>query len=137
MKTAAAAMSECDSLRESLHSVVRVTTKHEAAAILYQLDEISRGICNVIDAAELCRSVHAEEDWREAADRAFGLLSDYIAQLNADTRLYQALLCVTSQTSLFNELTTEEQRFAYLLQSEFERDGIHLPDAQREQVRQI
>jgi intermediate peptidase len=134
-KCAANAMYECDQLRSNLAGCT-VANKAEATNVLYKLDEISKLICNVIDAAELCRSVHATEQWRESAHHAFTILADYIAQLNGDDRLYAALLKVVS-LPLFNELTQEERRFAILLKAEFERDGIQLPEAQRLRLQQI
>ena len=108
--------------------------------LLHQLDDISKAVCNVIDAAELCRSVHASHEWREAASYAFAVLSDYIRLLNADTTLYRALQLV-AKSSRDNaqswQLSEEEGRFAVLLQAEFERDGIHLSDEKREQVRDL
>ena len=103
----------------------------------------------MIDAAELCRNVHADPPWREAAAQAFSVLSDYISLLNADTTLYQALQLVTqsrayrddkhhqSSSSSSSCLSEEDRRFAMLLQAEFERDGIHLSDADRDAVRAL
>lgn len=132
------AMSTCDNLRQSLSSVETETveSKRRATEILHMLDDISKTVCSVIDAAELCRSVHSSPQWREAASRAFAILSDYIAELNADTTLYRALTTVT-ESPVFDELPEEEQRFATLLQAEFERDGIHLPDEERRQVQEL
>lgn len=132
------AMSTCDTLRQELQSVPNepVGSTGRATEILHMLDDISKTVCSVIDAAELCRCVHSSPEWRDAASKAFAILSDYIGQLNADTTLYQALTQVTT-SSVFNELAEEEQRFAILLQAEFERDGIHLPDEERHQVREL
>jgi intermediate peptidase len=123
------AIHECDQLRSEVSS-----SQNNPRHTLFQLDAISRTVCNVIDAAELARSTHASAEWRDAAQRAFVVLQDYIAQLNGDFALYQALL--TTRPAM-NTLTEEEKRFVSLLQAEFERDGIHLLDDQREQIRQI
>jgi len=135
---ASEAMSACDSLRQDLHFVhdETVTSTTRATEILHMLDDISKTVCSVIDAAELCRCVHSLPEWRDSAGKAFAILSDYIGQLNADTTLYHALTRVT-ESPVFHELTEEEQRFATLLQAEFERDGIHLPDEERHQVREL
>ena len=90
----------------------------------------------MIDAAELCRSAHASAEWREAADKCFALLSDFIAELNGDDTLYRALVTVTAGP-YFGQMSEEEQRVAKLLQHEFERDGIHLPAEERENVRAL
>ena len=135
VRLAKCAMDECDALR---HDVLQQV---DGKVVLFQLDAISRAVCNVIDAAELTRSVHASEEWRASAERAFGLLSDYMAQLNSDPSLYQALSTVVTNAAENNNtsksLSEEEGRFAMLLKAEFERDGIHLPEAERERVRAI
>lgn len=156
-KQASLAMQQCDALRASLEEKASSSlfkcssnsSKEEARLVLYQLDEISRIVCNVIDAAELCRSVHVDEAWRDAASRAFATMSDYIAQLNADPCLYQALQQVLTlagaASSISNQngsstgiqLTQEERRLAQQLLLEFERDGIHLPHQERQEVRQL
>lgn len=138
VKLASDAMSTCNSLRTTLASQVDnpVVTTQEAAETLFVLDSISKHVCNVIDAAELCRCVHSEAQWRESASNAFSILSEYIAQLNADTNLYHSLTKVIS-SDVFGSLSEEQQRFATLLKAEFERDGIHLPDGERENVCQL
>lgn len=138
LKLASEAMSTCNSLRQTLASQVHtpITSIQAASETLFILDSISKHVCNVIDAAELCRCVHSNPQWRDSASHAFAVLSDYIAQLNADTNLYQSLTNVTS-SPVFRTLSEEQQRFATLLKAEFERDGIHLPDSEREHVRQL
>lgn len=129
IKLAARAIQECDIIRSEVSS-----GSSNPRYTLFQLDAISRTVCNIIDAAELARSTHVSGEWREAAQRAFVVLQDYIAQLNGDPTLYEALLTTRSS---FDILTEEEQRFLSLLQAEFERDGIHLPEFERELVRQV
>jgi mitochondrial intermediate peptidase len=130
------AMRECGSIRQQLQNISEFdqsnVTSFPPQYILFLLDRISQCVCNVIDAAELGRSVHADAEWREAAQQAFAILADYITELNADALLYQMVSHVENDS-----LTKEDVRFRQLLQSEFERDGIHLPDEQREQVRAL
>ena len=135
-KLASQAMSTCDSLRQTLRNGLEtpVDNTQRALEVLYMLDSISKEVCNVIDAAELCRCVHTVDQWKESASHAFSLLSDYIGQLNADTALYEALTNVT-KSPVYRTLSEEQQRFAALLKTEFERDGIHLPTNSREEVR--
>ncbi|CAJ1952196.1 unnamed protein product [Cylindrotheca closterium] len=122
-----------DDLRTSLPE--HITSKAQAVNVLYQLDQISKTVCNVIDAAELCRSAHASPIWREAANNAFMQLQDYIGTLNADKNLYDNLAYVYQQ--YYDQLTPEEQRFCLLLKQEFEIDGIHLPKEGREKVKEV
>lgn len=138
------AMNRCDAIRYSLHhhqllladddSMNSVeTTRH----VLIELDSISNHICSVIDAAELCRCVHSSEQWRICAEGAFELLSDYMADLNTDSHLYDVLCQSIASPHVFHQLTEEEQRFATLLKAEFERDGIHLSTMERKHIKHL
>jgi len=122
-----------DDLRTSLPT--EITSKAQAVDVLYQLDQISKTVCNVIDAAELCRSAHASATWRDAANAAFMKLQDYIGTLNGDKTLYDNLAYIHS--NYYDQLTSEEQRFCLLLKQEFEIDGIHLPEEERKNVKEV
>jgi intermediate peptidase len=140
LKVAQQAMEECDRRREDLSLLAAADGAWSSSSshILYQLDAISQAVCNVIDAAELARSVHADEQWRESAHNAFGVLSEYIAALNSDPVLYRSLVSVVDDPSSFSALSEEERRFATLLRAEFEREGIHLRDATvRDELREV
>jgi intermediate peptidase len=132
LRLADEAMRTSDQLRESinLENGNICSTHQQAMETLYRLDQISKTICNVIDAAELCRSAHASPEWRDMAQRVFSILQEYIATLNGDQALYESLRQVT-ESPVYPSLSPEEQRFASLLQREFELDGIHLPDDER------
>lgn len=122
-----------DDLRTSLPATIG--SKSQAVNVLYQLDQISKTVCNVIDAAELCRSAHTSAAWRESANSAFMELQDYIGTLNTDKKLYDSLAYVYD--NYYKDLTEEEQRFCILLKQEFEIDGIHLPEEQRQNIKQL
>ena len=95
-------------------------------------------VCNVIDVTEMCRQTHADVRWREAAESAFSKLADYMSILNADRSLYDALEFVKEQ-ALRHEVSLDEAdlRLIALLKAEFERDGIHLADSLRDEVREL
>ena len=122
----------------------------QAKKTLHLLDDISNEVCTVIDACELCRSVHASPEWRRAAGDAFGMLSEYIGALNADERLYLSLrrwvyddlhskMSTTSDEGkgVLRYLSPEYQRMAHAMRKEFERDGIHLSYNEREEAREL
>eukprot|EP00934_Nitzschia_sp_Nitz4_P007891 Nitzschia sp. Nitz4//scaffold80_size88189//11379//13514//NITZ4_005080-RA/size88189-processed-gene-0.11-mRNA-1//1//CDS//3329558609//7881//frame0 len=124
------AILDTDAIRAGIS--VTFDSKQHAVDTLYQLDEISKTICNVIDAAELCRNAHASEEWRDVANETFQELQQYMGTLNGDQRLYDSL--ATIHREFADQLTEEESRFCFLLKTEFELDGIHLPDEERENV---
>jgi intermediate peptidase len=145
LKLATQAIHTCNDLRQQIHNSLESSSNNDHQPLtlspretLYTLDDISNTVCSVIDASELCRSVHANPEWREAASNAFQLLSEYIADLNTDEALYQSLLPIVSNSQIMNvELEEEERRMAILLKKEFERDGIHLSTDKRNEVRQL
>jgi intermediate peptidase len=97
-----------------------ITCPHEAAAAL---DRISNYICTAIDPAELCRSVHTNQEFVDAAETVFQIVGNFINKLNTNTELYK--LCV----ELLNEthsLTAEESAMVNDLRREFEANGVHL-----------
>jgi mitochondrial intermediate peptidase len=98
---------------------------------LRRLDLISDTICQVVDAAEACRNMHSDEEWREAANAVVYHLSEYIAHLNVDRRLYAALLRVMHSPAA-GQFTEEQRRMCESLKEEFERDGMHLSGADRD-----
>ncbi|CAK4508829.1 unnamed protein product [Aphanomyces euteiches] len=104
---------------------------------IQDLDAISNAVCVVIDAAELCRNVHPDEQFRSAASRSFSELSTLIQELNTDTAMYARLRDVTDNTALMASFTEEQLRVATLLRAEFERDGIHLNNEGRANIIQL
>lgn len=130
------AISTSNSLRCTLDSTLHSPLVHSLASeTLRLLDAISNTICSVIDAAEMCRSVHYDPEWRISASDAFHTLSEYISELNGDVSLHATLVRITENRDIMESLTDEERRMANMLQNEFERDGIHLPVEEREEVK--
>ena len=158
-KLAEQCITRCNVIRTELRERL-VTIQNTAIApslehteqTLALLDAISNEVCRIIDAAEVCRNVHAQPEFREAAERVFSILSNYISQLNADIILYKMVCAVidgpahlrqlesTSKSSstgshaeksevvpgIFAKLSEEQQLVALDLRREFEADGIHL-----------
>jgi len=133
LSLASEAMETCNGIRRSIEKRSFIRTSEEASETLRDLDAISNEICCVIDASELCRNSHPKEVWRDKAEVAFGMLSEYIAGLNSDRGLYEILRNITS-SNLFLTLNEAEQRFGRLLQNEFEREGIHLSSEERNEL---
>ena len=147
------AIRDCNSIRQELASAlnedadgVKTNQVKKAKRTLHLLDDISNLVCTVIDAAELARSTHASQQWRNGASDAFGILSEYIGSLNADERLYRSLRRFVfndededgaTSSEVIAQLPPEYQRMATAMRKEFERDGIHLNYTQREDAREL
>ena len=134
------AIRDCDSIRRELASAlneeddgVKSNQVKKAKQTLHLLDDISNVVCTVIDAAELCRSTHASQQWRNGASDAFGILSEYIGSLNTDERLYRSLrrfvfndedkdnITAHGSSEIMAQLSPEYQRMATAMRKEFER----------------
>ena len=98
---------------------------------LHQLDAISNTLCSVLDLAEFVRQNSADAEWRRAAESVYRRLGSYMHALNAHRPLYAALVALTRDDAAMHALSPSQRRMAYSLQSEFEKDGIHLPDEAR------
>lgn len=102
------------------------------------LDAISVELCNIIDAAELCRNAHSDEKFRSSAETSFSILSQLIIDLNSDVTLYEVLEdTLNSATVIDTNLTSNDQResnhlskdeyyFGNDLLTDFRLEGIHL-----------
>jgi len=106
----------------------QLSTMPPSLQVLKAIDEISNDLCSVLDSAELCRSVHPDSSWSEAADAAYADMSRYMEQLNTHAGIYEALVRVTSDDALMRSFSEEQKKVARHLQREMETRGIGLPD---------
>lgn len=81
---------KCDTMKERILERKEGNTKN-GLETLKGFDDISNTLCIVIDAAELCRNVHPDQEFRDAADECITSLSDYMQQLNTHVGLYESL----------------------------------------------
>lgn len=117
------AVSRCDDKARAL------SARAPSAESVRALDEISDEICRVVDVAEVCRHTHPSPEHVEAAERAYVTLQEYVARLNSDVGLYEALRRAREADG--RNLNEEGARVALTLQEDFERGGIHLDRATR------
>jgi intermediate peptidase len=99
--------------------------------LLQVLDAMSDTICLVIDAAELCRNVHPDRKYRDAAEECFDKMAMYISELNTDVALYEKLFASDMDETVRAALNLEQRRMSRLLREEFETNGIHLDEKGR------
>ena len=90
--------------------------------VLYGLDEMSETLCRVLDSMELCRNVHPDPAWAEAANDAYVQLSAHMQTLNTEPRLYEAVDALLQAPRLRASLTPEQLRFAQSMASEFQHE---------------
>jgi hypothetical protein len=102
--------------------------------VLYGLDEMSETLCRVLDTMELCRNVHPDPAWAEAANSAYVQLAGHMQMLNTEPRLYVAVDALLQEPRLRTSLTSEQLRFAQSMAAEFQHDGVHLSAERRQQL---
>ena len=117
----------CDDKRHQIVHNAESPSVHK----LHMMDDISDSICRVMDAAELCRSVHPEAVWREWSTAAYAHLAEYIQRLNSDQALYRALDDVLSAKDATTSLGEEEFIMGTQLRDDMKRNGVHLDDERR------
>jgi mitochondrial intermediate peptidase len=99
------------------------------------LDYISDVLCQTIDAAEFCRHVHADDEWRQEAHRTCIRLGAYVHELNTHAGLYGILCRSLKQRSSFR--VEEEYLVGEMLKRDFERFGVHLQGQARDEMTQL
>ena len=119
------------------HAITNELGLHRPKETLIALDKISNEICAVIDVAELCRHVHSDDEFRDAAEEAFGFLSAYIHELNTDNTLFNKLSEIINDRSIMSKLTEEDKVFALDLKAEFEAGGIHIEGQLKEKIKAL
>jgi intermediate peptidase len=107
------------------------------------LDEVSDVLCQTIDAAEFCRHVHQDEAWRGAAHAACGQLGAFVHELNTHYGLYTALCRALENGNSSGDhsgdaatcRSNKEYRYVgEMLRRDFERFGVHLEGAARNEM---
>ncbi|KAI8367561.1 uncharacterized protein BYT42DRAFT_586716 [Radiomyces spectabilis] len=105
----------------------------EMRKVVKNLDRLSDTLCSVIDMAEFLRNAHPDGEVMEAANQAYADLCSYMNTLNTDTRIHRVLAQVLADKSIVAQFTADEHAAAIVFMRDFEKSGIHLPDARRAQ----
>lgn len=129
---------DCLLLRESIRS----ETSSPTPTVLQHFDDLSDRLCRVLDVAELCRNVHPNPDFVEAANEAYMQVSAVTQQLNADKSIYEPLSILydrheharTSHRNPAHLLNTEDLIMVTSLKNDFERGGIRLHSSNKNRL---
>lgn len=105
----------------------------EMSRVVRNLDRLSDLLCGIIDCAELIRNAHPDRRWVECANNIYEGLCGFMNELNTHTGLYHVLAQVLDDKDLRAKLSPEALAVAYVFLRDFEKSGIHLPEAQRAQ----
>lgn len=120
-------------IKQASYIVNLISNDNNPAKVVKRVDMISELLCSILDASELIRNVHPDEEWVNAASNAYVILHNYLNQLNTNQELYKAILPIIKDSRLNQQLSSEEVKVASLLISDFEKSGINMPEKQRKQ----
>lgn len=105
-------------------------TEQGKLAYIRKLDQLSDILCRVIDVAECIRVVHPSQKWVDAAQNTHEMMFEYMNQLNTNVDLYQTLALVLDHYA--GDLSEEEVEVGKYLRQDFERSGIAMDPATRD-----
>ena len=104
------------------------------------MDEISVTLCRAVDLAELCRTTHSDPRWRESATKAVVELQTYLADLNADERIAEAMarrLDAVKRGGGEGADVSEERAVLESLLNDATRGGVAVPEPLRGDVKAL
>ena len=100
-------------------------------------DRLSDNLCRVIDLSDFVRSVHPDREFRDAADRAYTKMFEYMNILNITTDLNDQLRRVLNMPEITQAWTEEERVVAQQLLTDFTKSAIHLSPSDRQKFVEI
>ena len=124
---------DCNNTRKRIYSKIN----NPDLSILDELDYISYTICEIADAAELCRCVHVDFEHRRAAEETVFRFGDYMLSLGHDKNMYNVLCALMDNAEIVDTMSDEQLVMANDMKNEFERDGVHLSETVRERLRNL
>ena len=123
---------KCITKCQRLADEIRTENDPRDIPILRKFDELSNELCIVLDAAQLCQTVHANRNFRKSAEDAYLSVSNLVQHLNADFGLYKPLVKLadvvkTDNLAAGKHFSTEDIEMLESLVVDFEKGGITLP----------
>ncbi|KAH9909349.1 peptidase family M3 [Xylariomycetidae sp. FL2044] len=112
--------------------VLAASTVEQYKELVRYLDRLSDLLCRVLDVCDFVRVTHPDENIQVAASQAWGLVYQYMNQLNTATGLSDQLGKALANAEVMSSWNEEEQTVAKLLQQDFMKSAIHLPQESRD-----
>jgi len=94
------------------------------------LDSASNRLCRIADAAELCRNVHPNQTFVAQANEAVQEIAAYMGDVNLDRSVYEGMRDAEGGED-FERLPFEAKAVLHHMRVSMEREGVHLPDAEK------
>lgn len=107
--------------------VVNASSLDEYRAVVKNLDRLSDLLCRVLDLCDFVRMTHPDVEFQNAATDAWGMVYQYMNQLNTTTGLNDQLRKAMENPDVTSTWTEEEMIVAKTLRIDFEKSAVHLP----------
>ncbi|KAL7769131.1 hypothetical protein ACKLNR_000515 [Fusarium oxysporum f. sp. zingiberi] len=114
------------------NKVLSASSVHEYRAVVRDLDRLSDLLCRVLDLADFVRMTHPDSRFQEAAANAWGMVYQYMNQLNTMTGLSDQLSQALSIPEVTKVWSEEERTVALQLKLDFMKSAVNLPKASRD-----
>ncbi|KAF4446330.1 hypothetical protein F53441_10018 [Fusarium austroafricanum] len=112
--------------------VLSASSITEYQAIVRDLDRLSDLLCRVLDLSDFVRMTHPDVRFQDAAANAWGMVYQYMNQLNTMTGLSDQLSQALSIPEVTNVWSEEERTVAEQLKLDFMKSAVNLPKASRD-----
>jgi len=103
-----------------------------ATEVVESLDSVSNDLCQIADAAELCRNLHPAQEYVASASDAVNLIQSFMSEVNLDSGLYQQML-KSEERDDFDSLSLEVRAVLQHMRVSMEMEGIHLQAEEKKQ----
>ena len=118
--------------RKLVDKVISATTLDEYKAMVRDLDRLSDMLCRVLDVCDFVKVTHPDARIQAAASQAWSYVYQYMNQLNTTTGLSDQLGKALNNPDVIGSWSEEEQTVARLLQQDFMKSAIQLPQDARD-----
>ena len=95
------------------------------------LDDVSNGLCQIADAAELIRNVHPDEVYSTHASSAIQEIAGYMSEVNLDTSVYNCMKDAESSGDA-ESMPLEAHTILHHMRESMEHEGVHLAQAEKQ-----
>jgi intermediate peptidase len=117
--------------------VLDASSTEEYMAIVKDLDRLSDLLCRVLDMADFVRVTHPDPRIQNAAAEAWGMVYQYMNELNTTTGLNDQLGTALSMPEVTKAWTEEEMTVAQILKLDFMKSAVNLPKDSRDRFVQL
>lgn len=115
-----------------VEKVLHANSLPEYRQVVRDMDRLSDLLCRVIDLSDFVRATHPDRRMQAAASEAWGIVYQYMNQLNTTTGLNEQLGRAMEDPEVTASWTEEEKTVAEILKLDFTKSAVNLPKHSRD-----